>query len=69
MQTREARGREDGAGGRRRRISERRSSLPGGGAGELGRPRRAIGWGIVTCDVSPYTDPQSQPRGPDQKHV
>jgi hypothetical protein len=36
VQTREARGREDGCGGRRRRISERRSSLSSGcgGAGD-----------------------------------
>jgi hypothetical protein len=42
VQTREARGREDGCGGRRRRISERRSSLSSGGAGEVGRWRRRI---------------------------
>ncbi|KAI4979355.1 hypothetical protein ZWY2020_016108 [Hordeum vulgare] len=38
LQTREARGREDGCGGRRRRISESRSSSSSGGAAaERGR--------------------------------
>ena len=41
LQTKEARGRVDGSGARRRRISQSMSSLSiGGAARELGRPRR-----------------------------